>query len=143
MARGLTNKGNKMKCFECGNRAEEDHHVVPVSKGGTKVVNVCLECHGKIHGINRLALGKLTSEALKAKWQRGEYCGGRLAYGKQNVDGKVELNETEKQVLVEAKRLREAGLSYRAIAAEMELAGLTNRKGSQFNHNQIRRFIAA
>lgn len=37
-------------CFECDEYKEvEEHHVIPVSLGGTKTVNLCLKCHMLVH----------------------------------------------------------------------------------------------
>jgi 5-methylcytosine-specific restriction endonuclease McrA len=40
------------KCFECGNSATENHHVIPKSLGGTKTVPLCSSCHMKVHGLD-------------------------------------------------------------------------------------------
>ena len=37
------------RCFECGERASHNHHVVPRSMGGTKTVPLCLACHSLVH----------------------------------------------------------------------------------------------
>jgi hypothetical protein len=39
------------KCFECGNPATENHHVIPQSMGGTKTVPLCSKCHMKVHNL--------------------------------------------------------------------------------------------
>jgi len=37
-------------CFECGaTDGLQQHHVVPRSRGGTKTIPLCGECHGKAH----------------------------------------------------------------------------------------------
>ena len=41
------------KCFECNEHMDENHHVVPRSKGGKRTIPLCGECHGKAHGIGR------------------------------------------------------------------------------------------
>lgn len=38
------------RCFECGVETTGRHHVVPVSKGGTKVLPLCGVCHAIVHG---------------------------------------------------------------------------------------------
>lgn len=38
-----------MTCFECGNTAHHNHHVIPKSLGGTKTIPLCESCHGKVH----------------------------------------------------------------------------------------------
>lgn len=44
----------KAKCECCGAKAQEVHHIIPISKGGTNkydnLVSVCVSCHAKIHG---------------------------------------------------------------------------------------------
>lgn len=41
------------KCVFCGKRANEVHHIIPLSRGGTtsmtNLVSVCLSCHNKRH----------------------------------------------------------------------------------------------
>jgi DNA invertase Pin-like site-specific DNA recombinase len=36
-------------CFECGNTADIEHHVIPRSKGGNKTVPLCNNCHSLVH----------------------------------------------------------------------------------------------
>ena len=55
-----------MNCFECGKLASENHHVVPKSRGGTKTIPLCAECHGLVHNIKRSPdLSALIKEGLK------------------------------------------------------------------------------
>ena len=47
------------ECANCGETNDLDiHHTVPLAKGGTNrisnLVMLCLECHGKIHDVNRV-----------------------------------------------------------------------------------------
>lgn len=37
------------ECWNCGERATEQHHVIPVSAGGTKTLPLCAACHGLAH----------------------------------------------------------------------------------------------
>ena len=54
------------RCFECGTIGPVDlHHVVPKSKGGTKMIPLCLSCHTKVHGDNMLNFRKLANESRK------------------------------------------------------------------------------
>lgn len=56
------------RCFECGTIGDVDfHHVVPKSKGGTKMIPLCLSCHSKVHGEHMLEIRKLAVEAKKIK----------------------------------------------------------------------------
>ena len=36
-------------CFECGDLAIHNHHVVPRSLGGKKTIPLCANCHSKAH----------------------------------------------------------------------------------------------
>jgi DNA invertase Pin-like site-specific DNA recombinase len=36
-------------CFECGEKADVEHHVIPRSKGGNKTVPLCNNCHSLVH----------------------------------------------------------------------------------------------
>ena len=62
------------KCFEC--EATEDlqeHHPVPRSRGGTKTVTLCYECHMKAHGRDSKGMnhGRLTEEGLQQAKRNG------------------------------------------------------------------------
>jgi len=47
-------------CFECGEPAVLEHHVVPFSVGGTKTVPLCAVCHKKVHSPeSTISLGAL------------------------------------------------------------------------------------
>ena len=54
------------RCFECGTIGDVDfHHVVPKSKGGTKMIPLCLSCHSKVHGEHMLNIRTLAGESRK------------------------------------------------------------------------------
>ena len=38
-------------CFECGAPATEQHHIIPVVRGGIKTIPLCSACHAKVHDI--------------------------------------------------------------------------------------------
>lgn len=54
------------KCFECGSPASVSHHVIPQSKGGTKTVPLCNECHSLVHDANLIHLSHLISSGKRA-----------------------------------------------------------------------------
>jgi hypothetical protein len=55
------------KCFECGNPAEHNHHVVPKSKLGTKTIPLCVSCHEKVHDVKSMSKPYLVKLALMKK----------------------------------------------------------------------------
>ena len=59
-------------CFECGDTASENAHIVPKIRGGTKTIPLCGKCHGLAHGMNRSNdIGALTREGINKARQRG------------------------------------------------------------------------
>ena len=97
---------NQAICFNCGKKAEHEHHVVPKSLGGLKTVPLCLECHQKIHG-KKLGSGYLTKYALMKK-QREELC--RIFY-LLLWEGSITNNVTLEYI---AKDLKSLGVNVKA-----------------------------
>jgi DNA invertase Pin-like site-specific DNA recombinase len=85
----------------------------------------------------REATAERTTEALKAKYKRGEFCGGRLRYGYENRNGQIVKNDREQEALKMARRLKEKAHSLRGIAEELEAAGFVNRKGNRFSTSVV------
>ncbi len=57
------------KCFECETAEDlQEHHVVPRSRGGTKTVTLCYECHRKAHGSD--GKGVHFSNLMKEVWEK-------------------------------------------------------------------------
>jgi len=56
-----------MICFECGDKADYEHYVIPKILGGTKTIPICGKCHNKIHNNNSADINtsRLTKLALK------------------------------------------------------------------------------
>jgi hypothetical protein len=99
-------QGLNVPCFNCGDPAFFDHHVVPRVLGGKKTVPLCAKCHGKIHDLNLLH----TSELIRAGLARAKSNGKKL--GRPN-GSKIDVDE--------AKKLRNSGLSIRKIAKKMNI----------------------
>jgi hypothetical protein len=68
----------------------------------------------------------------RARAERGAYTGGNMPYGFawNEADQMWETVETEHRVLLEIKRLRNAGRGYHAIAAELNRRGIPTPKGA-------------
>jgi site-specific DNA recombinase len=83
-----------------------------------------------------------TKASLARKRDQGERI-GMLPYGTRlGADG-VHLVEApaEQAVIATVRALRGSGLSYRAIAAELNRQGLTNRVGGRFTQTQVVRML--
>jgi len=92
----------------------------------------------------RLIIGARTRAAMQSMKQRKERVGS-IPYGYTLAADGVHLkpNQTEQDVIIEARKLKSAGLSLRAISAELEGKGLLNRTGRAFAPEQVRRMLAA
>jgi hypothetical protein len=129
-------------CWECGKSPTHDHHVVPRARGGVKTIPLCYSCHGKVHSREMMTTSALTKAALAAKKARGERVGG-LRYGYALAEDGATLveNGPEQAVIAEARALSAAGLSLRAVAAELGRRGYLSRTGGAFAATQIQRML--
>ena len=109
-------------CWECDMEAEEihHHHVVPRSRGGTKTVGLCLECHGKAHHRKKnMHASKLTKEAIQALKDAGKLH-HRPPFG-FTTDRQGGLKATaEAGSVLTAVLMRLDGQPLRAIAQELD-----------------------
>lgn len=110
------------------------------SAAGRLVLNVLVS----VAQWEREAIGERTSAAMQYKASVNEFTGGEPPYGyRVALDGvHLEEHEGEQGVIQSARRLRAAGLSLRAVAAELERAGFLSRKGHAFASPQIMRMVA-
>ena len=90
----------------------------------------------------RALIAERTGAAIRHKQAKGEYIGGGAPYGWQLDAGELVEVPAEQAVVVEAKRLKDAGLSLRAIAAELAAAGHLARTGKPFAAAQVQRMVA-
>lgn len=90
----------------------------------------------------REATGERTRDALAHKASKGEFCGGQAPYGFSVENGLLVRNDAEQGVLSVVAELKASGLSLRAIAAELDRAGIRARTGKTFAATQIARMVA-
>jgi len=125
------------QCFECEKTEDQiemhDHHVVPRSKGGTKTIPLCCECHGLVHGKNMMNIGELTRRALADRKARGMRT-GKIPYGFKAGEGKfLAIEESEIKVLRKMDDLRSRGVSYAKMVVKLNDKGILNRHGRPWN----------
>lgn len=121
-----------------------DHHVVPRSRGGTRTVPLCVDCHAKAHHRDKaMSTPKLTRDALQAKKAKGERVGA-VPYGFTLAsDGVALVRCPHESAVVELVRsLRADGLTLRAVAAALAARGMLSRNGRPFAATQISRMVA-
>src|SRR5215471_8486074 len=92
----------------------------------------------------RALIAARTRAALGAKRRRGERVSGIIPFGYQLAgDGRTLLPaEAEQAVLARIQALRGAGSSMRAIASELNDAGLRTRSGAPWRFEYVRRALA-
>lgn len=129
-----------MKCFECGNLAEYSHHVVPKSRGGERTVLLCSFCHSKAHHYKRnMSAARLTQEALDRKRRNG-YRIGEIPYGfrlHKVIKKKLVKNIQEQKTIRLIIKLRESGVSARAIGDYLNNKKIPTHKGQKWCHQTI------
>jgi DNA invertase Pin-like site-specific DNA recombinase len=111
------------------------------SAAGRLVLNVL----ASVSQWEREAIGERTATAMQHKAAQGEYTGGPPPYGYRLADDALHLAAlpAERAVIAEARRLRAAGLSLRAVARELDGQGLRSRAGRIFGAEQIASMVAA
>lgn len=77
-------------CFECGKPSAHAHHVVPKTKGGTRTLPLCVECHSKVHGrqlvhSELIRHGQAVARANGVKWG-GSTKGRRISVSQEQVE---------------------------------------------------------
>lgn len=118
-----------MDCFECGEPATEQHHVVPRVLGGTKTVPLCGRCHAIVHGLNaekRTQHSILTREGIARARERGVVLGSPRKI----------TNAVRKRVL----ELRAEGLTQLAICDRLTAEGF-KPNGTHWRSGTIHRII--
>jgi DNA invertase Pin-like site-specific DNA recombinase len=90
----------------------------------------------------REVISQRTSDAMQHMRQERKFT-GTAPYGwTVSEDGETLVEDEDEQALIHAVlRYREAGLSYRAIAAELAADGYANRKGNAFHASTIGNII--
>jgi DNA invertase Pin-like site-specific DNA recombinase len=109
------------------------------SAAGRLVLNVL----SSVGQWEREAIGERTATAMQHLRTEGKYTGGRAPYGYQlAADGEtLEPIAAEQAVITEARALRAAGMSLRAVAATLDERGLRSRAGRAFALTQVARML--
>jgi DNA invertase Pin-like site-specific DNA recombinase len=128
-------------CFAPGKAAllSVSEQIDTRSAAGRLVLNVL----ASVSQWEREAIGERTAAAMQHKAACGEFTGGEAPFGWRVDGGRLEAVDAEQRVIAEARRLRAAGLSLRAVARELDAAGLRSRTGRAFAAVQVQRMVAA
>ncbi len=142
-------------CFECGQPAECDHHVVPQSRGGTKTVPLCGACHAKAHHRDKnMSTGKLTKDALAALKAKGVKLGASLPQCRNLTEaGRAKGLDRSAAARAAAavsafadlvpfmRQPRTEGLSLHAIAERLNADGQSTRRQKPWSATQVKRVL--
>lgn len=100
--------------------------------GGRLVLNIMCS----VSQWEREAIGERTRDALRHKRVMGE-CVGTAPRGFRAQAGRLEPHAGEQAILNTMRELRAAGLTTRAIAAELNRRGLTTRRGRAWHFQYV------
>lgn len=90
----------------------------------------------------RALIRSRTKAALTAKRAKGERA-GTVPYGFTADDaGRLAMCSTEQAVIAQVRALRDAGLSFRAVVAELARAGVVGRTGRPLDVRQVHNLSA-
>ena len=136
-----------MNCFECGELASMEHHVVPQSRGGTKTVPLCGECHGKAHHTDRnMDTSRLVREGLARARARGVRLGSpnaRLVARIGNAANSARAEAYASRVRPIAQALREQGWTLQDIGWALMAYGVpVTRYGRRWSPTAVMRLLA-
>ena len=137
-----------MKCFECGSHATENHHIIPKSLGGKRVIPLCGLCHSRVHqmdGTRRDKHSLLTKLGLKRAKEQGTVLGtpknltnaARAKAWKAN-SRKAATNKANIQAKEVISTLPNS-LSLRQVADVLNKLGMKTSKGKEFKATTIKR----
>jgi len=127
------------KCFECETTEDlQEHHVVPKSRGGTKTVILCYECHMRAHGRDNKGLDhiKLTIEGLQKAKNEGVVL-GKAPYGyKHSSDRKSYIELPEEQGAIKlVENCWENRIKWKGIVAMLNKEGYNTRGGKAWRYS--------
>lgn len=118
-------------CASCGSTTEiHEHHLVPRVRGGENgpTIWLCATCHESVHGLcaDNFTLMKIGRDKVRAATGRCE--------------GRKPAPEAHRTM---AQGLRANGLTLRAIASELAVAGFHAPSGAVYGPNSIQCMLVA
>jgi len=124
------------KCFECETTEDlQEHHVVPKSRGGTKTVTLCYECHMKAHGRDSKGMNhsRLVKEALARAKARGVKLGNRTNPKETREKAVKAIKSKADRFAIKLSPILSEECSHSAMARKLNMLGIpTARNGKWF-----------
>lgn len=91
--------------------------------------------------LERGLIVKRLKSGRAAKKASGKYAGGAPAYGLKATDGDLADNDDETAALEQIAGMREDGMSYREIAAQLNEDGVPTKRGGRWYANTVSRIL--
>ncbi len=130
-------RGIRMICFECGEEGEVHfHHVVPKSKGGRKLLPLCLTCHGLVHE-RKMTSSALTRAAIHRRRDMGLVY-NHSVFGYDIKNGKLVDNPAELKAVNNVFKLKRHGFSLHQIAKKLNAIGVAGKRGGKFYASTVK-----
>ena len=128
------------KCFECETTQDlQEHHVVPRSRGGTKTVTLCYECHMKAHGRSGKGLyhSRLTKEGIAKAKQKGVKLGNRTNLKEAGDLGrKAIISRADEFALSMASTVMNSA-SHSEMARQLNRIGKKTQRGKEWTPSGV------
>jgi hypothetical protein len=141
------------ECFECEATQDlHEHHVVPKSRGGTKTVTLCHQCHMKAHGRDGKGLNhrKLTKEGMKTALEKRRLIDPNYKFGNPQIEIAQKNSILIRQKIADEKALEYFNLvsslysqtgSYRATARELNNLGIKTQRNKIWHASTVSNII--
>lgn len=137
LTRSVKDLGTLVETFEKTGAAliSVQDSINTTTAAGRLVLNVL----GSVAQWEREAIGERTAAAMRVKQERGELV-GRVPFGFDlEADGKtLTPNQAEQEALSLLRELRDSGMSYRKIGAELTRRGIPTKNGGAWQAMTIR-----
>ncbi len=134
----------ELVCSTCGNACSElhKHHILPKALGGTdlstNLIDICLDCHSKIHGKN-MAHSYLTKLGLARAKAAGKKLGGyREGHTKHHEQIKINADKFAETMGPRIALLREQNKTYSDIATMFNEEKIPTRLGGSWYGTTVR-----
>ena len=109
------------------------------SAGGRLVLNVLMS----VAQWEREACSERTSYAMRAMSARGEYVGGKAAFGWRLDGGELVADAGEQLIIAAVREYKNGGLSLRQIGARLADRGLLPRSGGAWSAQNVKTALEA
>ncbi len=88
--------------------------------------------------IERITINQRTSGGRETKRRIGGYCGGKVPYGYDTMNGALVINPEQAKVVQRIYELRDQGMSLRNICDELNELGFKSSRGGKFNPSTVK-----